>query len=78
MFSPDRDAFHQAVCSGANLIPLAQSWPADLETPLTSKTSHYIFLLLVEFKAKPVLLTVSLLRLRIECFDAQVCVGSVA
>ena len=36
MFSPDRDAFHQAVCSGANLIPLAQSWPADLETPLTT------------------------------------------
>ncbi|MCB4395585.1 anthranilate synthase component I [Synechococcus sp. HB1133] len=36
MFSPDRDAFHQAACNGANLIPLAQSWPADLETPLTT------------------------------------------
>ena len=36
MFSPDRDAFHKAVNKGANLIPLAQSWPADLETPLTT------------------------------------------
>lgn len=36
MFSPDRDAFHKAVIKGANLIPLAQSWPADLETPLTT------------------------------------------
>ena len=33
---PIASAFHQAVCSGANLIPLAQSWPADLETPLTT------------------------------------------
>ncbi len=36
MFSPDRDAFHKAFIAGANLIPLAQSWPADLETPLTT------------------------------------------
>ena len=36
MFSPDRATFHKAVASGANLIPLAQSWPADLETPLTA------------------------------------------
>ena len=36
MFSPDRDAFHRAAIKGANLIPLAQSWPADLETPLTT------------------------------------------
>ena len=36
MFSPDRAAFHKAAASGANLIPLAQSWPADLETPLTT------------------------------------------
>ena len=36
MFSPDRDAFHKAAIKGANLIPLAQSWPADLETPLTT------------------------------------------
>ena len=36
MFSPDRAAFRKAAASGANLIPLAQSWPADLETPLTT------------------------------------------
>lgn len=36
MFSPDRATFHKAAASGANLIPLAQSWPADLETPLTA------------------------------------------
>ena len=36
MFSPDRAAFQKAATSGANLIPLAQSWPADLETPLTT------------------------------------------
>ena len=36
MFSPDRASFQKAAASGANLIPLAQSWPADLETPLTA------------------------------------------
>ena len=36
MFSPDRANFRKAAASGANLIPLAQSWPADLETPLTA------------------------------------------
>ena len=36
MFSPDRAAFRKAAASGATLIPLAQSWPADLETPLTT------------------------------------------
>ena len=36
MFSHDRAAFQKAADSGANLIPLAQSWPADLETPLTT------------------------------------------
>ena len=36
MFSPDRAAFQKAAASGANLIPLAHSWPADLETPLTT------------------------------------------
>ena len=36
MLSPDRVAFHEAAANGANLIPLAQSWPADLETPLTA------------------------------------------
>ena len=34
MLSPDRVAFHEAAANRANLIPLAQSWPADLETPL--------------------------------------------
>ena len=36
MFSPDRAAFHEAAANGSNLIPVAQSWPADLETPLTT------------------------------------------
>ena len=36
MFNPDRASFGNAIASGANLIPLAQSWPADLETPLTT------------------------------------------
>lgn len=36
MLSPDRASFRQAAANGFNLIPLAQSWPADLETPLTT------------------------------------------
>ena len=36
MFNPDRSAFREAAAAGANLIPLAESWPADLETPLTT------------------------------------------
>ena len=36
MFRPDRASFHEAAANGGNLIPLAQSWPADLETPLTT------------------------------------------
>jgi len=36
MFNPDRSAFREAAATGANLIPLAESWPADLETPLTT------------------------------------------
>ena len=36
MFNPDRNAFDNAVAGGATLIPLAKSWPADLETPLTT------------------------------------------
>lgn len=36
MFKPDRAAFSKAAANGANLIPLAESWPADLETPLTT------------------------------------------
>ena len=36
MLSPDRNAFLKAAESGATLIPVASSWPADLETPLTT------------------------------------------
>ena len=36
MFNPDRRAFREAAAAGANLIPLAESWPADLETTLTT------------------------------------------
>ncbi len=36
MFKLDRAAFSKAATNGSNLIPLAESWPADLETPLTT------------------------------------------
>ncbi len=36
MLSSDREAFLKAANSGANFIPLTRSWPADLETPLTT------------------------------------------
>ena len=36
MLSPDRNAFLEAAESGSTLIPVACSWPADLETPLTT------------------------------------------
>jgi len=36
MLSPDRSSFHEAAAAGATFIPVAQSWPADLETPLTT------------------------------------------
>ena len=36
MLTPDRTAFLEAVASGSTLIPVASSWPADLETPLTT------------------------------------------
>ena len=36
MLSPDRKAFLEAAESGSTLIPVACSWPADLETPLTT------------------------------------------
>ena len=35
MLRPNRTAFYEAVSSGAKFIPVACSWPADLETPLT-------------------------------------------
>ncbi len=42
MHSPDLDSFLDAAAAGANFVPLAQSWPADLETPLTTwlKVGH--------------------------------------
>ncbi len=42
MQSSDRDSFLEAAANGANFIPLAHSWPADLETPLTTwlKVGH--------------------------------------
>ncbi len=36
MYNFNRDLYLEAVSSGANFIPLAHSWPADLETPLTT------------------------------------------
>ncbi len=42
MHSSERSSFLDAAASGANFVPLAQSWPADLETPLTTwlKVGH--------------------------------------
>ena len=42
MHSLDKKQFLQLSSSGANYIPLAKSWPADLETPLTTwlKVGH--------------------------------------
>ena len=36
MFSLDKEQFLLSASKGANYIPLAKSWPADLETPLTT------------------------------------------
>jgi len=36
MLSPDRASFFEAAAAGATFIPVARSWPADLETPLTT------------------------------------------
>ncbi len=36
MHSFDRASFLDAASNGANFIPVARSWPADLETPLTT------------------------------------------
>jgi len=42
MLSLDKKQFLSSVSSGANYVPLAKSWPADLETPLTTwlKVGH--------------------------------------
>ena len=36
MLCPDRSAFFEAARCWATFIPVAHSWPADLETPLTT------------------------------------------
>jgi Anthranilate/para-aminobenzoate synthases component I len=36
MISPDRASFLEAAAAGTTFIPVAHSWPADLETPLTT------------------------------------------
>jgi len=36
MHSLDKNQFLLAASKGANYIPVAKSWPADLETPLTT------------------------------------------
>ena len=36
MLSLDKEQFLLSASKGANYIPLAKSWPADLETPLTT------------------------------------------
>ena len=36
METPDRSKFLESAAEGATFIPLANSWPADLETPLST------------------------------------------
>ena len=46
MLSPDRKAFLKSAESGSTLIPVACSWPADLETQLTTWPVSYTHLTL--------------------------------
>ena len=54
MISSKKDIFFQAYKEGKNFIPVYQTWPADLETPLTTwlkiskKDTHGVFLESVE------------------------------
>ena len=54
MISSKKDTFLKAYKEGKNFIPIIQTWPADLETPLstwlklTSKDAHGVFLESVE------------------------------
>ncbi|MBK16435.1 MAG: anthranilate synthase component I [Prochlorococcus sp. SP3034] len=54
MISSKKDSFFQAYKEGKNFIPIYKSWPADLETPLTTwlkisqDNSHGVFLESVE------------------------------
>ena len=54
MISSQKDSFLKAYREGKNFIPIVETWPADLETPLStwlklsSKDSHGVFLESVE------------------------------
>ena len=54
MISSQKDSFLKAYKEGKNFIPITQTWPADLETPLSTwlklseKDSHGVFLESVE------------------------------
>ena len=54
MISSQKDNFLKAYKEGKNFIPIVETWPADLETPLStwlklsSKDSHGVFLESVE------------------------------
>ena len=54
MISSQKDIFFKAYDEGKNFIPITQTWPADLETPLSTwiklseKDSHGVFLESVE------------------------------
>ena len=54
MISSKKQSFIQAYKDGKNFIPIYESWPADLETPLTTwlklskDNSHGVFLESVE------------------------------
>ena len=54
MISSKKDTFLKAHKEGKNFIPITQTWPADLETPLSTwlklstRDSHGVFLESVE------------------------------
>jgi len=54
MISSNKDSFLKALKEGKNFIPITQTWPADLETPLSTwiklseKNAHGVFLESVE------------------------------
>ena len=54
MISSQKDSFFKAYKEGKNFIPILETWPADLETPLSiwlklsSKDSRGVFLESVE------------------------------
>ena len=54
MISSKKNSFFQAYKEGKNFIPIYETWPADLETPLTTwlklsnENTHGVFLESVE------------------------------